>query len=81
MPTTPAGDGGRINAVFTPEEERGRGYASVCAAALSRRLLDRGWRYCLIFADRGNPITTRIYQRLGYRKIAIFSRMAFGYDD
>jgi uncharacterized protein len=81
VPTTPAGDAGRINAVFTLEEERGKGYASACVAALSRRLLDRGWRYCLIFADRDNPITTRIYRRRGYRKIATFSQMAFDYDD
>jgi uncharacterized protein len=70
VPTTPGGDAGRINAVFTLEEQRGKGYASACVAALSQRLLDRGWRYCLIFADRGNPTTTRIYLRLGYRAIA-----------
>jgi uncharacterized protein len=73
VPTTPAGDAGRINAVFTLEEERGKGYASACVAALSQRLLDQGWRYCLIFADRGNAITNRIYSRLGYREIAAFA--------
>ena len=36
--TTAEGDGGRINAVFTLEEERGKGYASACVAALSERL-------------------------------------------
>jgi GNAT superfamily N-acetyltransferase len=72
---------GGINAVFTLEEERGKGYASACVAALSRHLLDRGWRYRLIFVDRDNPITTRIYQRLGYRKIATFSQMAFDYGN
>jgi hypothetical protein len=81
VPTTPAGDAGRIIAVFTLEEEHGKGYASACVAALSRQLLERGWRYCLIFADRGNPITTRIYPRLGYRRIATFSQMAFDYGN
>jgi predicted GNAT family acetyltransferase len=71
--STPAKDAGRINAVFTLEEERGKGYASACVAALSQRLLDRGWRYCLIFADRSNPTTTRIYPRLGYREIGTFA--------
>lgn len=75
-PTTPAGDAGRINAVFTFEEERGKGYASACVAALSQRLLNRGWRHCLIFADRNNPTTTRIYPRLGYREIAGFATIA-----
>jgi len=75
VPTTPAGDAGRINAVFTREEERGKGYASACVAALSRRLLARGWRYCLIFADRDNPTTTRIYPRLGYQEVAGFATL------
>jgi predicted GNAT family acetyltransferase len=73
VPTTPAEDAGRINAVFTLETERGKGYASACVGALSQRLLDRGWRYCLIFADRSNAITNRIYSRLGYREIAAFA--------
>ena len=73
VPTTPAGDAGRINAVSTLEEERGKGYASACVAALSTRLLARGWRYCLMFADRHNPITTRIYPRLGYEETARFA--------
>jgi uncharacterized protein len=80
IPTTPAGDAGRINAVFTLEEERGKGYASAGVAALSRRLLDRGWRYCLVFADRGNPITTRLYPRLGYQEIARFATIGFRGD-
>jgi predicted GNAT family acetyltransferase len=80
IPTTPAGDAGRINAVFTLEEERGKGYASACVAALGRRLLDRGWRYCLVFADRGNPITTRMYPRLGYREIACFATIGLRGD-
>jgi uncharacterized protein len=79
VPTTAAGDAGRINAVFTLEEERGKGYASACVAALSRRLLARGWRYCLMFADRRNPTTTRIYPRLGYDEIARFASIGFRY--
>lgn len=75
-PTTPAGDAGRINAVFTLEEERGKGYASACVAALSQRLLNRGWRHCLLFADRNNATTTGIYRRLGYREIAGFATIA-----
>jgi uncharacterized protein len=73
VPTTPAGDAGRINAVFTLEGERGKGYASACVGALSQRLLDQGWRYCLIFADRSNATTNRIYSRLGYREIGAFA--------
>lgn len=77
VPTTPAADAGRINAVFTLEEERGKGYASACVAALSRRLFDRGWRYSLVFANRENAITTRLYPRLGYQEIAAFISISF----
>jgi GNAT superfamily N-acetyltransferase len=70
----------RINAVVTLEQERGKGYASTCVAALSRRLLDRGWRHCLIFADRDNPMTIRMYPRLGYKEIAAFATIGFRYD-
>jgi predicted GNAT family acetyltransferase len=80
VPTTPACDVGRINAVFTLEEERGRGYASACVAALSRRLLKRGWRYCLVFADRGNPVATLIYPRLGYQDDANLATIGFRGD-
>jgi uncharacterized protein len=68
-PTTPAG-----------EAERGKGHASACVAALSQRLFDRGWRYCLIFADRDNPTTTRIYPRLGYQEVAGFATIGFRDD-
>ena len=82
VPTTEAGDAGRINAVFTPAEERGRGrgYASACVAALSRcLLLERGWRYRLIFADARNPTTNRIYPRLGYGRIGVYRNLTFSY--
>jgi predicted GNAT family acetyltransferase len=81
VPTTPAGDAGRINAVFTLEGERGKGYASACVAALSRRVLARGWRYCLLFADRRNPTTTHIYPCLGYEAVAAFTRIGFHYEE
>lgn len=77
VPTTPGADAGRINAVFTLEHARGKGYASACVAAVSRRLLDRGWRFCLIFADRDSPITTRIYPRLGYQEVGPYAMIPF----
>ena len=61
--TAPDGDAGRINAVFTLEDERGKGYASACVAALSRRLLKRCWRYCLILptvATGRRPASIRV---------------------
>ena len=35
--------GGVISFVYTPIEERGKGYASSCVAALSQHILDQGF--------------------------------------
>ena len=34
-----------------------------------------------MFADRRNPITTRIYPRLGYEEIARFTTIGFRYGE
>lgn len=57
--------GARVGYVYTPPGERGRGYATAATAALSRRLLDAG-RFCVLFTDLANPVSNRIYARLGY---------------
>ena len=65
----PTPNGIRINAVYTPPEHRGRGYASACVAHLSRRLLDAGRRLCFLFTDLSNPTSNKIYMRIGYRPV------------
>ena len=65
----PTPNGVRINFVYTPPEMRGRGYASNCVAALTRRLLDSGRRFVFLFTDMANPISNRIYQAIGYRHL------------
>ncbi len=62
-------NGARIAFVYTPEELRGRGYASSCVAALSQRMLDQGRRFCFLYADLSNPTSNSIYQRIGYRHV------------
>ncbi len=69
--------GGRVNLVYTPPDVRGRGYASACVAALSQRLLSRGWSYCLIFTDVKNPIASKIYRRIGYREVGRYLNLNF----
>ncbi|HEU4812391.1 MAG TPA: GNAT family N-acetyltransferase [Nocardioides sp.] len=58
----------RIGPVYTPKEQRGRGYASAAVAEVSRRLLAEGTRVCL-FTDQANPTSNRIYQQLGFRPV------------
>jgi len=59
-------NGARVGYVYTPPDQRGRGYAAAATAALSRQLLDAGRRFCVLFTDLANPVSNRIYARLGY---------------
>ncbi|MEM7414782.1 MAG: GNAT family N-acetyltransferase [Gemmatimonadota bacterium] len=63
------GDGVRIGYVYTPPEARRRGYASALVARLSRKELEAGRDFCMLYTDLGNPTSNAIYQRLGYRLI------------
>jgi len=58
-----------VSAVYTPPEKRGNGYASACVAGLSQQILDRGAAFCTLYADLANPISNKIYQRIGYRPV------------
>lgn len=65
--------GARIGRVLTWPSERGHGTASAAVAALSRHILDnRIASWCGLFTDATNPISNRVYQRLGYREICRF---------
>ncbi len=61
--------GARIGFVYTPPEERGRGYGTALSAALTRTLLEEGARFCFLYADSANPTSNGIYRRLGYEPV------------
>ncbi|GIP39410.1 hypothetical protein J31TS4_26900 [Paenibacillus sp. J31TS4] len=65
----PTGNGVVVSVVYTPPAYRGRGYATSCVAALSRLLLDSGYRFCSLYTDLANPTSNAIYSRIGYRFI------------
>lgn len=58
----------RIGPVYTPPDQRGRGYASAAVAEATQRLLDDGLRVCL-FTDLDNPTSNRVYEAIGYRPV------------
>lgn len=58
----------RIGPVYTPEAERGRGWASAAVAEVSRRILAAGDRPVL-YTDQANPVSNRVYERLGYEAV------------
>jgi predicted GNAT family acetyltransferase len=66
-----------IALVYTPPELRGKGYAANCVAALSQHLLNSGWSICSLTTDLANPISNRIYQRMGYRPTCDFNEYSF----
>ncbi|HET8631377.1 MAG TPA: GNAT family N-acetyltransferase, partial [Thermomicrobiales bacterium] len=65
----PTPNGIRVGSVYTPPEQRGKGYARACVATLSRLLLEGGRRYCFLSTDQRNPITNHLYQAVGYRPV------------
>jgi GNAT superfamily N-acetyltransferase len=71
--------GARVSGVYTPDDQRGHGYASALTARLSQRVLSSGL-WCCLFADADNPLTNRIYQRIGYTRLATFADILFVND-
>jgi predicted GNAT family acetyltransferase len=66
---SPTPNGLRVGPVYTPPERRGRGYASALTAELTATLLAGGRRFCFLFTDLANPISNRIYERIGYEPV------------
>ncbi len=58
----------RVGPVYTPREQRGRGYASAAVGELSSRILAAGHQACL-FTDQANPTSNKIYEALGYERV------------
>ena len=58
-----------MNAVYTPPEWRGRGYATAAVATLSSELLGEGYAMCVLYTDLANPTSNRIYRRIGYEAV------------
>ncbi|HDR7515629.1 GNAT family N-acetyltransferase [Bacillus mobilis] len=68
--TRPTTNNITVNFVYTPKEERKKGYASSCVAALSQRMLDEGYKTTTLYTDLANPTSNKIYQEIGYEQIA-----------
>ncbi len=60
----------RVGYVYTPPSHRRAGYASALVARLSQRMLDDGYRFCVLYTDLSNPTSNAIYVRIGYRPVS-----------
>jgi predicted GNAT family acetyltransferase len=67
----------RVGPVYTPGAHRGRGYASVLTAHVSRLLRDTGTRVCL-FTDQANPTSNKIYAAIGYEPVVDMANLVIG---
>jgi len=62
-------NGIRIAWVYTPPNNRGKGFAGACVAALSQKLLDEGRKFCFLYTDLANPVSNHVYQKIGYEPV------------
>ncbi|MBY0064292.1 GNAT family N-acetyltransferase [Priestia aryabhattai] len=59
-----------INFVYTPREERKKGYASSCVSTLSQLMLDSVFQTTSLYTDTTNPTSNKIYMEIGYEHVA-----------
>jgi predicted GNAT family acetyltransferase len=72
----PTPNGIRIGPVYTPPDDRRRGYASALVAELSALLLEER-QFCFLFTDLANPTANRIYEQIGYRRVCEAAEIVF----
>ncbi|MDW0112780.1 GNAT family N-acetyltransferase [Sporosarcina saromensis] len=58
-----------ISLVFTPKAERKKGYARTMVLEGSKELL-KDYQFCVLYTDMLNPTSNKIYQEIGYKRIA-----------
>jgi predicted GNAT family acetyltransferase len=68
----------RVGPVFTPPEQRRRGYGGAATVAVSRAALDAGAAAVVLFTDLANATSNALYVRLGYRALA--DRVVLAFD-
>jgi predicted GNAT family acetyltransferase len=66
-----------VNAVYTPPEQRRKGYATAAVAALSGMLLAAGKDFCCLYTDVANPTSNSIYRKIGYRPVREDAELVF----
>ena len=66
-PSTPVSH--RVGPVYTPPDRRGRGYAAALTAAVTGDVLASGAARTVLLTDDENPVSNRIYPRIGYEVV------------
>ena len=58
-----------VSGVYTDKAERGKGYAYNIVYRLSKKSLDEGAKYCVLYTDDENPISNHVYEKIGYKRM------------
>ncbi len=58
-----------ISYVYTPSNQRKKGYASDCVSDYTQRLLNSGYQTTSLYADQSNPTSNYVYRQIGYEPI------------
>ncbi|MEJ7838135.1 MAG: GNAT family N-acetyltransferase [Thermomicrobiales bacterium] len=70
-------NGIRVGPVYTPKEQRGKGYGVAVSAAVTQHLIDSGRSFVFLFTDANNPVSNHVYARVGYEVAGAFSVYRF----
>lgn len=73
MIVRPTKTGCMVGYVYTPTEQRSKGYASALVAEATQAQLDGGRAFVGLFTDAANPTSNKIYRAIGYEPIAEFA--------
>lgn len=65
-----------VSFVYTPTQHRRKGYARTLVADFSAQLLNT-YEFCMLYTDKKNPTSNKIYQEIGYKKIADSVHLGF----
>ncbi len=57
-----------INRVYTPPYWRGKGYSAATVVGATKWALQNIAQHCCLYADKLNPISNHIYQKIGYKQ-------------
>lgn len=61
--------GATIGAVYVPKESRGHRYGEAVTASVADEILRRGKKFSSLYADLANPVSQKIYSRIGYQLV------------
>jgi uncharacterized protein len=59
-----------LSLIYSDALKRNQGYGLAITYYLSNRILNLGYDYVTLFVDKSNPISNRVYQKLGFEIIS-----------